>query len=239
MTDTAFSEPTEPQDMLRPNAQRAKNAITLLWIVLILDVISFFSDYLQYALLSAPELSEEAAEANDTRQQIIGIVYLICYIVSAVTFIKWFRRAYYNLSLKDDYLSYSNKDVAISWFLPVINLFKPYQIMKELYRKTAYLLEDHGLAVREKLSLALVNIWWILWVISSILGHISFRLSMKTDTINDLLTNTALTMIISLVGIPLALLAIQVVRRYAQAEALLDQIPYESKQPDRDVHTEG
>src|SRR5690606_42143233 len=96
-----------------------------IWIILILEFVSIFFDYLQYALLSSPEISEEAANTNDTRQQIFGVTYLICFIVSAVMFIRWFRRAYYNLSQKDEYLSHSNKDTGICWFLPVINLYKP------------------------------------------------------------------------------------------------------------------
>ncbi len=72
MTNT-LTEPTETRGMLRPNAKRAKNAITLLWIILILEFVSIFLDYLQYALLSSPEISEEAANTNDTRQQIFGV----------------------------------------------------------------------------------------------------------------------------------------------------------------------
>ncbi|MBD1421647.1 DUF4328 domain-containing protein [Sphingobacterium chuzhouense] len=231
MTNT-LTEPTETRGMLRPNAKRAKNAITLLWIILILEFVSIFLDYLQYALLSSPEISEEAANTNDTRQQIFGVTYLICFIVSAVMFIRWFRRAYYNLSQKDEYLSHSNKDTGICWFLPVINLYKPYQIMKEMYRNTGYLLEDHHPETKEKLSLNIITFWWILWIVNNVLGQVSFRMSRNIDSIEDIFSVTTLGIVTSLIGIPLALLAIEIVRRYAKAEAVLAEIPDENNELD-------
>lgn len=45
------------------------------------------------------EYTMEEADLNDLREMVIGILYVIAYIVSAVTFIQWFRRAYYNLHL--------------------------------------------------------------------------------------------------------------------------------------------
>ncbi|TJZ51812.1 DUF4328 domain-containing protein [Sphingobacterium olei] len=227
MNDLTTKDVNEMHNSLRPNARRAKTAITLIWVILILDIFSFISAYLQYGLLYAPEISEEAAEANDLRQQIIGGVYLVCFVISAVTFIKWFRRAYYNLSQVDSYVSYSSNDVAISWFLPIINLFKPYQITKELYQKTKQLLTENSIESSVKLSTSTVIAWWTLWVINSILGQIALRLARNTNTVDDLLLSTWLDMASSLIGIPLALLAIKVIRDYATVEPLLYEIQSE------------
>lgn len=95
---------------LKPNEKRAKNAIILIWIMLAFDIISFISGYFQYNLLQSAangvEISIETANANDLREQIIGITNLIVFFISAITFILWFRRAYYNLHLKLSFLSY-------------------------------------------------------------------------------------------------------------------------------------
>lgn len=88
---------------LRPNAQRAKTAILLLYCVLAIEIISLLSGYFQYDLLSTIAegyfVSEATANSNDTREQIVGALYMIAFIISAITFIRWFRRAYYNLHL--------------------------------------------------------------------------------------------------------------------------------------------
>src|SRR5690554_1359559 len=112
---------------LRPNETRAKTAMILIWIVLGLDVISAISSYFQAKLLRIAAMgefiSQEMANANDVRESIIGIVYLIVYVISGVTFIMWFRRAYYNLHQRDSNLSYGEAWAAGSWFIPILNLF--------------------------------------------------------------------------------------------------------------------
>ncbi len=76
---------------LRPNKQRARNAIMLIWIVMGLEVVLLISGYLQYELLNqwanGGEISIESADANDSREQILSIVYMIAFITSAVMFI--------------------------------------------------------------------------------------------------------------------------------------------------------
>ena len=137
---------------LKPNGQRAKNAITLIWIVLVLEIVLLISGYFQYDLLqtaaNGSEISIETATANDTREQIIGIIFLIAYIISAVTFIQWFRRAYYNLHLKVNHLSRTEGWAAGSWFVPIVSLYRPYHIMKELYQETRELLVKKGLIIK-------------------------------------------------------------------------------------------
>jgi len=65
----------------KPNGQRAKNAITRIWILFASEIISLLSGYFQYDLLQTAayggEISMEAAIANDTREQMIGIFYMI------------------------------------------------------------------------------------------------------------------------------------------------------------------
>jgi hypothetical protein len=215
-------------ESLRPNEQRAKNAITLIWIVLVLDLISLISGYFQYDLLqtvsNGGEISTETATANDTREQIIGIIYLIAYIISAVTFIQWFRRAYFNLHLKINYLNHTEGWAAGSWFVPIISLYRPYQIMKELYHETKELLTKKGIAFNQSFSTGALGWWWTIWIISNIIGQFVFRYSLKAETIDELTVSTIASMISNIVGVPLALITIKVVQDYANIEPSLNEI---------------
>lgn len=216
---------------LRPNEQRARNAITLIRIVLVLEIIAFISGYFQYNLLKGVadggEVSTETANANDTREQIVAILYMVAMIVSAVTFIQWFRRAYYNLHLKVSYLNYSEGWAAGSWFVPILSLFRPFQIMKELYQETQVLLARKGLEYNHQLSTNTLGIWWALWVVNNILSQFAFRTNMKADTIDDYITGTLAGMAGNLIGIPLAFLAIKVISDYAVVEPLLKEVQNE------------
>ena len=217
---------------LKPNGQRAKNAITLIWIVLALEIVSLISGYFQYDLLQTAanggEISTETANANDTREQIIGIVYLIAFVISAVTFIQWFRRAYFNLHQRVNHLSQTEGWAAGSWFVPIVSLYRPYQIMKELYQETKALLTKNGLN-NENISTSSLGWWWTLWVISSFLGQFVFRYSMKAESIDELTISTVSSMIENVVGIPLALITIKVIKDYANVEPLIIEIKDEEE----------
>ena len=220
-------------EILKPNEQRAKNAITLIWMVLALEIISLISGYFQYDLLevaaSGVEISTETATANDTREQTIGIIYMVVFITSAVTFIQWNRRAYFNLHLKVNHLSHSEGWAAGSWFVPIINLYRPYQIMKELYQETDYLLTKNGMTSRDSLAIGSLGWWWTLWIISNILGQFIFRYSMKAETIDELSVSTLSAMIGNIIGIPLALITIKVIKDYSKLEPLLNELKDEEE----------
>lgn len=109
----------------------------MIWIILGLEIISLISGFSQYSLLQSAvngsEISEAAADSNDNRESLIGIVSILTCIVSVVTFIMWFRRAYFNLHQMIRNLSHDESWAAGSWFVPILNLFRPVSIMKEMY----------------------------------------------------------------------------------------------------------
>lgn len=210
---------------LRPNAQRARYAIALIWAVMVMDIISFASSYFQFRLLDAIQaganISDETIDANDSREALIGLLYLVVYITSAITFIQWFRRAYYNLHQHVSTLAHPESWAAIGWFVPILCLFRPYQIMRELFRETRALLGRREVVFQDPQRSALTGWWWALWVLSSILGQLSFRVSMHAESIEGVRFATEVDMISSAVGVPLALLAVLVVKDYAAMERLL------------------
>ena len=213
---------------LRPNAQRAKNAIALIWVVLALELISFISGYFQYDLLQSAangeSISSETATANDTREQIISIIYMIAYIISSVTFIQWFRRAYYNLHIRVDHLSLSEGWAAGSWFVPIVSLFRPYQIMKELYKETEELLIKERTVIDENFTTRFLGWWWALWILSTVIGQFVFRYTLKAESIDELTISTISSMVGNIVGIPLALITVKVIRDYSNVEPQLSEI---------------
>ena len=220
---------------IRPNDQRAKYALTLLWIVLMLEVIVLFSNYLQFDLLINIQEGEnytmEELEANDLRVSLFFWIYLASIVLTAVLFIRWFRRAYYNLHLNVRHLNQSEGWAAGAWFVPIINLYRPFQIMKELYSETTSLLK-RNFGKEVYLPVAWVGSWWALWIISGLLGRISMQFLKKENTVENLISSTEVDMAINLIGIPLALVAIRVVKKYSEAEQIMyNLINEEQKNP--------
>lgn len=213
---------------VKPNSERARILLLIIWIILALEIISIFSSVLQYNLLqtisNGGEISSETANANDLREQIIAIVYLIANIISIVAFIMWFRRAYYNLHQKVRTLAFTEGWAAGCWFVPFVNLYRPYQIMKEMYEETKqYLI---GESVECELSTKFLGVWWTMWIINGILGQIVFRLSLHSSALPELITITTLSIISSVAGIGLALVTIKVIRDYANVEGALREKEY-------------
>jgi len=140
INDTVVAENAKVKEKVRPNKKRAEVAQLLIWAVMFVDIISIYSSFLQYKLLQQLQNNEnvpfEILNSNDTREQIVGIVYLAVYITSAVVFIMWFRRAYFNLNARKK-CEHTEGWAAGSWFVPVISLFRPFQIMKEMWVETS------------------------------------------------------------------------------------------------------
>ena len=219
---------------LKPNGKRAKIAIMLIWTVLTVEIISILSDYLQYDLLqtviNGEQISNETATANDLRQKIIAIIYLVTYLISGFTFIRWFRRAYYNLHLKAEVLSFTEGWAAGCWFVPIISLYRPQQIMKELYEETQILLTKKDQNTILHLPKNYIGWWWALWLISNFLGQFVFRYSMKAESLDELTNSTIASIIASVIGIPLAIITVKIIKDYADVEPLLSQLIIETEQ---------
>ena len=228
------------ESLLRPNDRRAKNAITLIWIILTLEIISLISGYLQYDLLNTAanggEISIESANSNDNREQIIGIVYSIVYIISAVMFIQWFRRAYFNLHQITNTLKYKEGWAAGAWFVPVLSLFRPYQIMKDLFIKTKEYLSVKNLDNNNNLSTEIIGWWWTLWIANNFLSQVVVRYSMRAETIDELTNMTLANIFLNIFGIPLALIAIKMIKNYSSVESLLVKSSEEDQIDKIDTH---
>jgi len=213
---------------MKNNFQRAKTAVILIQIILFLEIAMLISGYLQYDLLlkmeAGVDISNEAADQNDQREMIIAAIYTLVYFVSVVTFIQWFRRAYANLHTVSNNLLYDEGWAAGGWFVPILNLFRPYQIMKDLYIKTNSYLSAKLEGYKKVSNEGLIMSWWILWIIGNILGNSILRLSMRAKDMDDYLMLTNLSMISAGLGIPLALFIIyQPKTNFDLGDDILDQ----------------
>ena len=225
-------------EQLRPNAQRAKNAILLIWIMLMLDVVLLLSNLMQYHLLDTAanggEISIADAEANDMRQQVLAVVYMITFIISIVTFLQWFRRAHFNLSTQVPKLEHSENDTLWSWFIPILSLYAPYNIMKALYKKTDDVLGEKLRLYTHGLSTKYLGWWWALWIISGVIEKIGYFQLKDADTVSELIVVTNLNIITLFWSIFLCLITIKIITDYSKIEPLLFQLKGEMEEEEDD-----
>lgn len=221
-------------EALRPNTQRAKTALIFLWIVFGLNIVSLVSECMQYNLLQSALggglVTEEEASSNNLRERFVLILYALAYIPCGILFICWFRRAYYNLHLRTDYLRHAEGWAAGAWFVPFLNLVRPFQIMRELYVETDAILVRRSEGYTERTNRMLLGFWWALWIISSILNRIFSK--MGADTIEEMISFTENQMLLSVLIIPLGLMAIKLVSDYSKMETLLRELPEPAVEPE-------
>ena len=209
---------------LRINKDRAQSAKVLLWLMIIILSLQIGSGLLQYNLLqdfNAGNMPTDAeVEANDLREQILSIIYLVMILISAVTFISWFRRAYYNIiQIYPNKFTYTEGWAAGAWFTPILNLFAPVKIMKEMHTETANYFKQRGEDLVEPFNYNLINAWWAFWIIGSILGRITSRLIDDAyNTVEQLTTYTLLEVVTASIMVVGAFLAVKVVSNYAANE---------------------
>lgn len=225
---------------LKPNAQRARNAILMIWIVTVIAILSLLSSFIQYGLLldmqNGQTVSMDDADINDIREGFILLLYLIAYIISGVTFIMWFRRAYFNLHQRVNHLAHSEEWAVIGWFVPVINFFRPYTIMDELSKETQEYLNLHQIRTPRKQNQALIGWWWALWIITGVLAYINKDSGIMEEVLTGAITqeklmgDTMLDILTSVLEIPLAVITVNVIKQYAAIEPLLNEVPVEEPQ---------
>jgi hypothetical protein len=209
---------------IKPNDKRVRMLLFLMWIMLGLEIVSMISGYFQYDLLSAikngNDVTIEAANANDLREQVLGIVYIVAYVLTSVFFLMWFRRAYNNLHQKVDNLSFTEGWAVGSWFVPILNLIRPYQIMKELYVENKELLLQTD-SYFSGLRTHKIGWWWGFWLASNAIGQVVFRFSLNAESLTELIDLTIINIISNVIGIVLALFTINVIRDLSDAEQVM------------------
>jgi hypothetical protein len=181
--------------------------VVMLWVSLGFEIVSILSDFGQISLLDGAYTEAEAA-ANDSRQSLIGLGYLGVFIVTGIAFLKWIYRA--NLNCRGfgaEGMKFSPGWSIGYYFIPILNLVRPYQSMKEIWQVS------HGPRNWNTQSgSALLGWWWALWLISNFLGQIVFRTSMNANTVEAIQASTGISIFASIIGIPLCLVAINLVK---------------------------
>lgn len=116
----------------------------------------------------ADSLSLLAARAQSTALLVAGAVFLI-----------WFRRVRINAEVFFPAgHTWSRAWVLGSWFVPFVNLWRPRQIMTEIW--------DASRPTGTRSRLGLVNLWWALWIVGLVAGRLYAALYRHAETAQEI-----------------------------------------------------
>jgi hypothetical protein len=202
------------------NSTRAKNTINLFYVSIGISILAVFADVLDYQNLEGYYTDEFSM--TDLFISLVGLGQIAISITLIVVFLNWFRRAYANLHrLGIGYLNHTDLHAVWCWFVPILNLFRPYKITKEIWSETQHQINKLNNTFQVDPSDAGIGVWWGFYLISNFIANIGTRLSFRADSIEELEAATILIGISNVLDIAAAFLAIAVVKKISNVEALL------------------
>jgi len=213
---------------LRDNDQRARQAMSIFWIIAGISFIALLATLyevrmFQQAMVADNAVTKEQAEYNDFIQGNIALLSLGSIIVSAVLFIRWLRRAYWNAAkLKPQ--QYPNHMAAWAFFIPFLNLYRPYQITRDTVETMQNYLDHHMPNYQKTKINTLLILWWGLFIGANIVSNIAFQRSITASSPQALYEISFLDMTGALLNLAGALATIFMIRAVAREERLLAKI---------------
>jgi len=174
---------------------KAQVAIGATALTLVLNLLMVGSLFMQIAMLSSAQesgapLDLATAEGNDRRQLMISYAVMGSLVINLIALLVWIYAAQKNLpALWPSKALEISPGWAVGWFfIPIANLFKPFQAMRQLWNESH---PDLLLVGAGTLPVAppamLVGWWWGLRITSAISGRVFMNVGDAT-TIEGLLS---------------------------------------------------
>jgi hypothetical protein len=181
-------------------------AVICLWIYLACDTAFGLATLFSYVTNPDPDPLELGIA------DLIGLADFVTVIVCFVVVGCWIYRVSANAHVISDDMTIS-PGWAVGWyFVPFANLVKPYQGMKEAWMASHFRDNWHG-----EPTPALLGWWWGLWLVTSIMSNISFRISMNFPG-EALGAVVFLDVVATALNIPLCLILITMMQRLCRAQ---------------------
>ena len=196
----------------------ARFVVGALALVMIMDVVGVISGIAEVRLVTRMINGEfvtlKELEDNDNRQAVVGGLQLAILILAAILFLVWIYRAHRNLpALGVSGLKYSPNWAVGGWFIPIMNLWRPYQVTAEIWRASdPESSGPEGQAWQTAPVSPILKFWWGLWIIGGIIGSILLRFAFQEpEDLEALRTQSVTFAVADVIDIPAAILAILVI----------------------------
>lgn len=166
------------------------------FLMLVGSVMVFFMDFSNYN----PDYDVSAA---DWTVGAGALIYLPAFLGSIIAFSMFTYRAMKNLHIWESRKVDMTPGWAVGWyFIPVANLWKPYQGMDEIWDGT------HDVTSGKLVPASKMGLWWMFWIVSNISSNISNAIARRDGPIDLVMKSTAMVDVISMASGVLAVVMI-------------------------------
>ena len=159
-----------------------------------IELVQIVSLWLEIGLLTQAQsgggITREAALANDRREDLLSIISLLAYLLTAVLFLRWTYLVKKNaMALGASFLEF---EFSPGWsvgyyFVPFVNLVAPYKALKETFQASHPEFRPDSQRLEWSSAPKLLPFWWALWLVNGFLGQGIFQYSLHAKTLPQLL----------------------------------------------------
>jgi hypothetical protein len=184
--------------------------------------------FLAYSGLVVADYTDEAwVSLMLDRQDIVFKLLMACRWMTAFVLITWLFKCHQILhALKNETLDSYSSWVIVSWFVPIMNFFAPYQVVREIWWRSN---PDVATSSPDN-DTSLVTSWWFAWLSVIALSVWQNRIAPYSETPDDMvwLEGTEFLNFVAIItaAVLLAAIVVQLNRRQlARFVALRSEMP--------------
>lgn len=198
----------------RPGSLLAASVVALLSTLIVFDVVNIPVAVALIMHYGAHGYDMHDLAAAEVVQACTGVLQMLVYLTTAILFLVWLYRASSNLAPLGATSQTISPGWAVGWwFIPFMNLVRPYQAVREIWQLSEPPRDAAATAPpAARRGAAWLGWWWAGWLVSNIGGVILTRISMETESTDGMIAVTYASIAGHVVEIVAAILAIFVVR---------------------------
>ena len=178
-------------------------------VVTVIAIIAGIYEFHTYMNLPPGFDVEETILPADVVTVLIGLVQMVIFIILGITFLCWIYRANKNLGVISGQRMRFTPGWSVGWyFIPIANLFKPYQAMKEIWEVSHKYQSG---------SSSTLGLWWALWLITTFVDDFAFKSVMGAESATEYGTSSLIYIVSYGIDIMLDIAALMLVTQIANA----------------------
>jgi hypothetical protein len=226
----------QPNHEYKPLEILTNILIILLSAAILFSVVNIYSDIKDISFLSNNLESDGVLYYDDSSVEyflisISQLLYIIVFFISLIIYFIWIRQAYRNLySLQLKPTEYSSAWAIGAYFVPFLNLVRPYTMMKEIWFGSQPIEDGTSSHISEKhfglSSSGFLKLWWAVVLIDQFVNIRSLRFGMKAESYQQILVSYWMDIISGVTGIVVLIILLYLIQTVNEWQSE----KYESKQ---------
>lgn len=212
------------QDSGRDPVALGKSAIVALFVWLACDILFGLASGFELIQLAALDPSAEMTMSVSPPEMALsdmivglgGIAQTLAFIVAGFLILRWIHRVNRNAHVLTDWMTMSPGWNVGFFFIPIATLWKPFEGVRQSWQASFSPEDPESVPVPD-----LLRWWWGLWIATTILSNISFRLSMRVETVSGQLPVDILNLLSPVIDIPLAICLAKMIRRLSATQSVV------------------